>query len=326
MTNTKFTLRQLGSSSLKVTPIGLGTWQFSKGKGMAGSFWATLDDSLMKQIVKSALEAGINWFDTAELYGKGESENVLSNSLKDLNIKPGEVYIATKWWPFFRTASSIGKTIGKRLDALNGFPVDLYQIHNPYSFSSISKQMKEMALLAEKGLIKNIGVSNFSASQMETAYMELKKYNLNLVSNQVKFSMLDRGIEYNGVLNKAKELGISIIAYSPLKQGILTGKFHDRPELLSGVGYRKFTGAFKQSSLKKSRPLIEKLKEVAAQHGVSAAQVALNWTINYQGETIVAIPGASKVKQVQDNAESMKFSLSEKEMEELSSISLKAKI
>lgn len=326
MTDTKIVLRQLGSSAMKITPIGLGTWQFSKGKGMAGSFWARLDDTLMKEIVKVALDEGINWFDTAELYGKGESEKTLSESLQALNIKPADIYIATKWWPVFRTASSIGKTIGKRQEALNGFPIDLYQIHNPYSFSSISSQMKEMASLVQKGLIKNIGVSNFSASQMKKAHDELQKYGLRLISNQVKYSLLDRDIEFNGVLNMAKELGVSIIAYSPLKQGILTGKFHEQPELLSGVGFRKYTGAFKKSYLKKTRPLIEKLKETGARHGVSPAQVALNWTINYHGDMIVAIPGASKVKQAKDNAGSMKFFLSENEMEELSNLSLQAKI
>jgi len=326
MNDTKILLRQLGNSSLKITPIGLGTWQFSKGKGMAGSFWAKLDDSLMKEIVQVALDEGINWFDTAELYGKGESEKALSRSLETLNVKQGEVYIATKWWPVFRTARSIGKTIGKRQEALHGFPIDLYQIHNPYSFSSISSQMKEMGSLIQKGLIKNIGVSNFSASQMKKAHDELQKYGLRLISNQVKYSLLDRGIEFNGVLNMAKELGISIIAYSPLKQGVLTGKFHEQPELLSGVGFRKYTGAFRKSYLKKTLPLIEKLKETGARHGATPAQVALNWAINYHGDMIVAIPGASKVKQAKDNAGSMKFMLSEKEMEELSNLSLQAKI
>ena len=125
------TFRNLGKSDLRITPIGLGCWQFSKRNNLAGKFWPVLEDDLIKNVVKISLEGGINWFDTAEIYGNGASEKALAKSLQKLGKKPGEVIIATKWWPMFRTASNIVKTIDERLKALDPFPIDLYQVHQP---------------------------------------------------------------------------------------------------------------------------------------------------------------------------------------------------
>jgi aryl-alcohol dehydrogenase-like predicted oxidoreductase len=121
------TLRNLGKSDLKISPIGLGCWQFSKRKNFAGKYWPSLEDSIILNVVKVSLEGGINWFDTAELYGKGASEKALSGTLQKLGKKPGEVIVATKWWPVFRFASNIIKTIDDRLKALDPYPIDLHQ-------------------------------------------------------------------------------------------------------------------------------------------------------------------------------------------------------
>ena len=128
--------RHLGKSDLVVTPIGLGCWQFSKKNNLAGKFWPKLDDELITSIVDQSLQSGINWFDTAEIYGDGASEKALSAALTRLGKKPGDVLIATKWWPMFRTASNIPRTIDERLAALDPFPIDLYQVHQPYGLSS----------------------------------------------------------------------------------------------------------------------------------------------------------------------------------------------
>jgi aryl-alcohol dehydrogenase-like predicted oxidoreductase len=314
--------RCLGRSELMVTPVGLGCWQFSKGHGLFGNYWPVLDDAEIRRIISQSLDGGINWFDTAEAYGKGESEKVLASGLLSLGRSPGEVIIATKWNPVLRRASSVPGTIAIRLRNLAPFPIDLHQIHNPFSLSSIESQVRAMAGLVQEKKIRYIGVSNFSRKQMEKAHRQLQKSGLPLVSNQVRYSLLDRRIESNGVLDAARELGISIIAYSPLAQGILTGKFHDDPKLIrSRSGFRKYMGAFKPRGLAKSRPVIESLRQIAPKYGATPAQVALNWLISVHGETVVAIPGASRAGQVGDLTAAMSFRLSAEDLEELDRVS-----
>ncbi|MBM7648819.1 aryl-alcohol dehydrogenase-like predicted oxidoreductase [Bacillus ectoiniformans] len=315
-------LRPLGQSELKLSPLGLGCWQFSKGQGTVGKFWPSMDDQLTNDIIATSLKGGINWFDTAEIYGGGESETAVANALYSLNASPQEARIATKWWPLMRRASSISKTIDSRLAALRGRPIDLYQIHQPLSFSSVENQMKEMAKLYEKGLIKAIGVSNFNAKSMKKAHAVLQSYGLPLASNQVKFSLLDRSIEGNHVLETARDLGISIIAYSPLEQGLLTGKFHHNPSLVEQAsGMRKFQKKFSEEGLNQTRPLIDVLESLGNKYGVSASQIALNWIISYHGDTVFAIPGASKVSHAQENIGALTFQMTKDELEHISYMS-----
>jgi aryl-alcohol dehydrogenase-like predicted oxidoreductase len=314
-------LRNLGKSEVKITPIGLGCWQFSKRGNMAGKFWPSLEDEVIRDVVRISLEGGVNWFDTAEVYGQGASEKILAKSLTDLGQKPGDVIIATKWWPMFRTAPNILKTIGDRLSALDPFPIDLYQVHQPWGFSSEIKEMESMAELVQAKKIKHVGVSNFSAKMMRSAWETLQKKGINLVSNQVQYSLLNRKIESNGVLETAKELGITIIAYSPLAQGLVTGKFHDNPALLKNIGFRKYSSQFKPKGLEKSRPVAELVKKLAVKYQATPSQVALNWLINYSGETVVAIPGATKASHATENTGTMKFSLSPDDMHLLDVVS-----
>jgi aryl-alcohol dehydrogenase-like predicted oxidoreductase len=315
------TLRTLGKSDLKITPIGLGCWQFSQGGNWGGKFWPDLEDDLILEILKISLEGGINWCDTAEMYGKGGSERALAKALATQGKKPGDVFIATKWWPFLRTAANISKTIDDRLACLNPYPVDLYQVHQPWGFSSEVKEMKAMAKLVKAKKIKYIGVSNFSAKQMRSAWETLQKEGINLVSNQVQYNLLNRKIENNGILDTAKELGITIIAYSPLAQGLLTGKFHDNPELVKNAGYRKHYPSFKPKGLEKSRPVIDLLKKLASKYRVTPSQVALNWLIHFHGETVVAIPGATKAKHAEENIGAMRFELSAEDLKALDEVS-----
>lgn len=315
-------LRRLGKSNLLVSSIGLGCWQFSKGKGMIGKFWPNLSNDDITEIVKVSLEGGVNWFDTAEAYGWGESEKALTRALINLKKNSNDVIIATKWSPTFRTANSIPKTIDTRLEMLNEYRIDLYQVHHPYSFSSVRSEMKAMAELVKEKKIRCVGVSNFSAEKMKIAKDELSKYDIDLISNQVVYSLLNRKIETNGIIETAIELDISIIAYSPLAQGLLTGKIHDNPGILkTKPGLRKHQKAFKKNGLKKNQPVVELLKEFAEKYNVSPAQVALNWLINFHGDIVVAIPGATKVYQARDNAGSMNFKLTHEEMQKLSKVS-----
>lgn len=314
-------LRSIGKSDLMITPIGLGCWQFSKQKNMAGKFWPDMEDDLIKQMVKISLEGGINWFDTAEIYGNGASEKALAASLTDIGKKPGEIIIATKWWPMFRTASNILKTIDQRIEALAPYPIDLYQVHQPWGFSNEKAEMEAMAKLVKEHKIRYVGVSNFSAAQMRSAWAALQKQDIQLVSNQVRYNLLDRKIESNGILQTAKELGITIIAYSPLAQGLVTGKFHDNPDLLKNIGMRKYSSPFKPAGLEKSRPLIKTVQELAIKYGVTSSQIALNWLISFHGETVVAIPGATKESHASENAGAMTFTMT---AEDLSLLDIKS--
>ncbi|MEI6884655.1 MAG: aldo/keto reductase [Bacteroidota bacterium] len=311
---TSISVRPLGQTKMMVTPIGLGCWQFSKQKNMAGKFWPTLEDELITKVVALSLEGGINWFDTAEIYGNGASEKALSKALQAAGKKPGEVLIATKWWPMFRFATNIPKTIGERISALSPYPIDLHQVHQPWGFSNEKAEVTEMAGVLKAGKVKYIGVSNYSAKQMKNAWETLDKLGIPLASNQVPYSLLNRKIESNGTLAMAKKLGVSIIAYSPLAQGLVTGKFHDNPELLKNIGFRKYSSLFKPAGLEKSRPLITTIKEMAVKYNVTPSQVALNWIINYHGDTVVAIPGATKEIHVKENTGTMTFRLSDADM------------
>jgi aryl-alcohol dehydrogenase-like predicted oxidoreductase len=317
----RIVLRSIGKSDVMITPIGLGCWQFSKHGNFAGKFWPSLENELILEIVRVSLEGGINWFDTAELYGNGASEKMLSKSLTSLGKNPGDVLIATKWWPMFRTASNILKTIDDRLACLKPFPIDLYQVHQPYGFSSEVKEMEAMAKLVQAAKIRHVGVSNFSAKQMRSSWETLQKYGISLVSNQVQYSLLKRKIEVNGVLETAKELGITIIAYSPLAQGLVTGKFHENPDLLKNVGFRKHTAMFKPNGLQKSRPVVEAVRKLAAKYNVTPSQIALNWLIHFHGDAVVAIPGATKIRHAEENTGAMKFRLSSDDMQLLDEVS-----
>lgn len=206
-------------NDLTLSEIGLGCWQFSKGIGFQNKRWRRLSDREIYEIIETAIKMGINWFDTAEVYGWGASEEILSKVLKTIN--PKKIYIADKWFPSFRWAGNIKKTIDERLEALGGLTIDLYQIHDTTSYSSIEKQMRVMSELVDMGKIKYIGVSNFYAKDLVRAHKELTKLGKPLISNQIYYNQNNRKPETDGTLDAAKDLGIKILAYSPLDQGKL---------------------------------------------------------------------------------------------------------
>jgi aryl-alcohol dehydrogenase-like predicted oxidoreductase len=318
-------MRRLGSSDIEITPIGLGCWQFSQGATIAGRVWESLPQQAITDVVGAALRSGITWFDTAEAYGGGQSEKTLAAALLAHGVNPGRVTVATKWFPIFRTARSIASTIDTRLACLAPFPIDLYQIHQPVSFSSIPSQMRAMARLLAEGKIRSVGVSNFSAAQMERAHAALAAEGVTLVSNQVRFNLLDRGIESNGILAAAKRLGVTIIAWSPLAQGVLTGRFHEDPSLIGKVSVmRRVMSGLRPSGLERSRPLIEELRAVARSHGASIAQVALSWEVGFHGDTIVAIPGATRPAQAEQSAGALALKLSRAELTRIDEASRKS--
>ncbi len=314
-------LRPLGRSTIRITPVGLGCWQFSQSQGW-NKYWPALPEEEIEGIVAASIDGGVNWFDTAEAYGNGASERELSRVLQKSGHPPGRFVIATKWMPVLRRASGIAGTIDSRLACLAPYPIDLYQIHNPLSVSSTAAQMRAMAGLVRDGRIKTVGVSNFGARRMVKAHRLLAGEGIPLVSNQVHYSLLKRGIENNGLMDAARELGITIIAYSPLDQGVLTGRFHEDPTLRKALsGMRQWRGFYRTGFLEKSRPVVEALREVGARHGAVPAQVALNWLFSSHGDTVVVIPGATKTSQAVANAASMGFVLTPDEIDHLDRVS-----
>ena len=317
--NETIQLRRLGYTDIAVTPIGLGVMQFSGNKGMFGFIMPDLSQEQMNAIVKAALDGGINWFDTAEMYGRGRSEQGLASALSAANQEDDEVIIGTKWFPIFRTAGNIPRTVEDRIHHLGGYTIDLYMVHQPWGFSSPEAEMDTMADLVEAGKICSVGVSNFNAKQMARAHEMLEKRGLPLAVNQVHYSLLHRKIETDGVLDAAKELGVTIVAYTPLASGLLTGIYHKDPALLKQKPFFRRMGLRRR--LERSRPLVEALDEIATEYDANPAQVALNWLINFQGQTVVAIPGASKVHHAEQSARAMKFKLSDEELARLDELS-----
>lgn len=311
--------RTLGNTKIEITPIGLGVMEFSGGSGIFGKMFPVLSQNEKNAIVKAAVDGGINWFDTAELYGFGRSERALAIALKAADIPDDKVIIATKWLPMLRTAGNIRRTIADRLRHLDSYTIDLYMVHQPWSFSSPEAEMYAMADLVEANKIRSVGVSNFDADRMQRAYEALKERGLSLAANQVEYSLVNRKIETNGTLDKAKELGVTIIAYTPLGSGLLTGKYHKNPELLEKKSFarRMMLGR----NIDRTRTLIDALDEIAIEQDATPAQIALNWLINFQGKIVVTIPGATQVVHAEENAAAMRFQLTEEQMRRLGKLS-----
>jgi len=292
--------------------------ELSGGGSFLGMVFPVIPSEEKNAIIKAALDGGINWFDTAEMYGGGMSEHSVAAGLKAAGKTDKDVVIATKWFPLFRTARNIPKTVEDRLHYLDGFSIGNYMVHQPFGMSSPEAEMNAMADLVEAGKIKSVGISNFDARRMERAHRALEKRGLPLAVNQMHYSLLHRDIETDGVLKMAKDLGVTIIAYTPLASGLLSGKYHDHPELLRQGGWRKRAMA---GRLDATRPLIDAMRPMAEKYGATLAQVALNWVINFNGDLVVTIPGATKSHQAAEAAGAMKFRLSEAELAKLDELS-----
>src|ERR1039457_3182322 len=196
--------RKLGRTQIEVTAMGLGCWQFSAGRGMAGRFWEALPQDAVNSVVAVSLRRGINWFDTAEMYGRGASERALAAALLAAGKANGDVVVATRGMPPFRTAGSIKTTIGERLRCLAPFAIDLHQVHQPLGFSSVDSEMDAMADLVAEKRIRAVGVSNFNPARMRRAREALAARKIPLASNQVRHSLLNRRVGSDGTVAAAR--------------------------------------------------------------------------------------------------------------------------
>ncbi|XVE83652.1 hypothetical protein DITRI_Ditri16bG0103700 [Diplodiscus trichospermus] len=317
---------KLGGSELRVTRLGIGAWSWGDT-----SYWNNFewDDRKMKA-AKAAFDAsvdrGITFFDTAEVYGSRlsfgaiNSETLLGRFIKGRKEKnPGvEVAVATKFaalpWRFGR--QSVLNALKDSICRLGLSSVDLYQLHWSRLSSMknhFSGYIDGLGDAVEQGLVKAVGVSNYSESRLRDAYKRLKKRGIPLASNQVNYSLIYRAPEQNGVKAACDELGITLIAYSPIAQGALTGKYTpENPP--TGPRSRIYTPEF----LTKLQPLLNRIKGIGENYGKTPTQVVLNWLIAQ--ENVVPIPGAKNSEQAEEFAGALGWRLSNEEVDELRSL------
>jgi aryl-alcohol dehydrogenase-like predicted oxidoreductase len=302
----------LGNDGPTVPALGIGTWAW--GDRLFWSYGKDYDRSQLQAAFKTAVDAGVNFFDTAEIYGFGESETLLGEFMQQ-TTEP--VAIATKYFPLpWRfAASAVADALTASLKRLQVSSVALYQVHQPFDFfMGQPTLMNALADEVRQGRIKTVGVSNYSAEQMREAHRLLADRGVPLAVNQVLYSPLVRKIESNGVLETAHELGITILAYSPLAQGLLTGKY--TPENYQPpMGARRLNPSFSREGLEKIAPVVTVLKEIGDRHQRTPAQVTLNWLIA-QGN-VIPIPGAKNAEQASQNAGALDWSLTDDDVAQI---------
>lgn len=291
--------------------LGIGTWSW--GDRLVWNYGQGYSDQDVEETFNIAILNGIRFFDTAEIYGQGKSELFLGKLMKTTEVP---LILATKFipYPWRLRKDALRRYLMASLKRLDLPRVQLYQIHWPLWPVPIHTWMKQMAEVQQEGLIEAIGVSNYDMIQTLEAQRVLTDLGSGLASNQVEYHLLERRIEKNGLLKQCNELGIKIIAYSPLAMGILSGKYTpENPP--SGVRGAHYNRAF----LEKIQPLIRVMKKIGMNHdGKTAAQVAINWVIC---KGALPIPGAKNATQIEQNVGSIGWRLTEEEVNLLDELS-----
>ncbi len=309
--------KKLGKSDLEITALGIGAWAMG-GAGWQFA-WGDQDDNDSSAAIRAALDAGLNWIDTAAVYGLGHSEEIVGKTLKSLSKKP---YVFTKcerrWdenrkiFPSLK-ADSIRKECEDSLRRLQLDVIDLYQIHWPEPDADIEEGWTEMARLKDEGKVRWIGVSNFSVAQLERAQKIAQ-----VTSLQPPYSLLVRKAEAD-LLPFAQKHNIGVIVYSPMRAGLLTGKMtRERAQALPPGDWRSRDKDFQEPKLTENLALVERLKEIAAAHGRTPAEVALAWTLHNRAVT-AAIVGLRRADQVDGIKGALSFRLSDQEASSLES-------
>jgi aryl-alcohol dehydrogenase-like predicted oxidoreductase len=285
--------------------MGLGAWAWGDR-----TFWGygsgEYTDTDIRDAFETSLEAGVNFIDTAEAYGSGQSEQLVGQLVRATS-RP--VIVATKFMPLpWRVRrSSLVSALRRSLKRLGLERVDLYQIHWSFPPRSIELWAEALADAVQAGLARAVGVSNYNVGQMRRAYDVLARRGVLLASNQVEYSLLQRDPERNGVLAACRELDVTLIAYSPIAKGVLSGKYTpDNPP----PGFRR--RIYGPKRLRSIQPLIDLLRQIGEAHGgKTPAQIALNWTIC---KGAVPIPGAKNVLQAEQNAGTLGWRLTPDEV------------
>jgi aryl-alcohol dehydrogenase-like predicted oxidoreductase len=291
----------------KISKIGLGTWQFGAREWGYGEDYA---GQVARDIVRRALDLDVTLFDTAEVYGLGRSERILGEALGE---RRGSVFLATKLFPALPLAPVVEQRAVASANRLGTRLLDLYQVHWPNPVVSDGTIMRGMNALQRVGLVGEVGVSNYPLARWQAAERALGG---RVLSNQVRYSLVDREPE-NDLLPFAAEAGRVVIAYSPLAQGLLSGRYDRARRPANRV--RAGSPLFLPENLDRISELIGVLREVADAHQATPAQVALAWVIRHPAVT--AIPGASSVEQLESNVAAAEIELPDDEYAALSAAS-----
>jgi aryl-alcohol dehydrogenase-like predicted oxidoreductase len=300
-------MRYIEVNGARLSVIGLGTWQFGSKEWGYGADYAGTESG---RILQRALDLGINLVDTAEIYGRGESERIVGRFLAG---RRAEAFVASKVLPIMPTASYVERHGRASAARLGIETIDLYQLHWPNPVIPISQQMNGMRRLQQAGVIKFAGVSNFSLGRWQAAEAALGSP---VLSNQVQYSLVARKPDVD-LVPYAQQKDRLVIAYSPLGMGLLSGRYDaDNPPKGSA---RLNNPLFLPENLERARPIVDALREIASAHHATAAQVALAWVVHHAN--VVAIPGASSVAQLEANAAAADLELSADEMARLTTAS-----
>ena len=289
----------MGRSDMKVSRIGLGVWQFS------GDAWGQISYEQAKTIVQKAFELGVNFFDTAAVYGRGRSEEFLGRSIKELKIRDS-VYIATKVHGDWLRRIDIFNAVENQRRRLGVDAIDLYQIHWPACWHNtpICETMK-LEELIKRGLVRYIGVSNFPTPLLEYARSCLSK--VDIITSQNRYNLIEREADKE-LLPYLKREGIVLIAWSPLAKGALSGKYTIE-NLPTFDDVWKNDPLFTPTNLSLISPLIQVLRQLSTKYNKTPAQIVLNWLI--RDPWIYPIPGAKTIEQIIENVGAVGWSLSD---------------
>ena len=290
-----------------ISRIGLGTWQFGSREWGYGTSYAGQE---ARAIVRRALELGVSLFDTAEIYGFGRSERILGQALGE---DRESAFLATKILPVLPIAPVVEQRAVASANRLGVRRLDLYQVHQPNPVVRDGTIMRGMRALQRVGLVGEVGVSNYSLDRWRAAETALGSP---VLSNQVQYSLVTRSPERD-LLPFAETTGHVVIAYSPLAQGLLSGRYHRDHRPANRV--RAANPLFLPGNLERAGDLITALREVADAHSATPAQIALAWAIHRPA--VVAIPGASSVAQLESNVAAADIQLADDEYRTLSETS-----
>ena len=308
---------------ISIAPLGVGAWPW--GSTWYWGYGKSYGEDDVRGAFRASLDAGVTMFDTAEVYGRrGNSERILGRMVNESTSphEPDEsalppAFIATKYMPLpWRwRAGDVPRALKASLRRLGQERVDLYQIHWPVvpARLRLNQWMEGLIRAHGEGLVTAVGVSNFDADLTKRAHELLSRAGIPLASNQLPYSLLDRHIEHEGLLDACKDLDVTVIAYSPIAEGLLTGKYtpDERP-----AGYR---GWRLRKKVVQVQPIVEALREIGGRHeGKTPSQVALRWLIQ---KGSLPIPGAKTAQQATDNAGALGWELTDADMAALDEVS-----